>query len=117
MAAQIGTVRNLVGGTMVLEMPRKVNYWFIQNQSNSHLKVDFESGTTYGEFTSIVLTPANVQGGAGGFLDSIGFPFFGNVTLTSVDPTAQFGSGASGWTPNNIFVYPGNQGGNGQPQF
>ena len=117
MAARFGTVTALVGGTMELEMPTKVNFWFIQNQSSSHIKVTFEEGTTYGEFSSIVLTPASVNGGAGGYIDNLGFPFYGKVTLTSDDPTAQFGSGAGSWTPNNNFPYPGNQGGNGQPQF
>lgn len=111
----IGTVSALVGGTITLLMPVRCNYWFIQNQGGFGLRVRFKIGSRWGNFTSIVLNPgpASVESGpAGGLLTSIGFPYFDDLTLESVDnadPMAAFGSGASPVLPCNVFPYPGNQ--------
>lgn len=91
-----GTASVLVAGQLQLALPPKCSWWFIQNQSTSPLKVTFIS-QDWGNMTSIVLNPAPETGAAGGYLDSLGMAYFGEqgVLLTSPDPVAAFGSGAS----------------------
>lgn len=104
--AAIGTTSNLVAGVMLLKMPVKVNFWFVQNQSAAPLVVTFLQGSSFGYATSLILTAALADGSPGGYLDSIGFPYFDDIVLTSVEPTAQFGSGAFVRPPVNNYPYP-----------
>lgn len=108
--AEFGQETQLAGGTLTLEQPIKVNFWYIQNQDTAPLTLTFEEGTPFGSFSKLVLTEAAASGGAGGYVDSVAFPFFGNITLTSSIATAKFGSGATRNVPTNIYPYPGNQG-------
>lgn len=105
----IGTRTALVGGTLTLALPAQINFWYIQNQDVSPLKVTF-LGARKATFSSIVLNSAAQAGEAGGYIDSVGFPYFDTLglLLTSAIATAQFGSGASGVQPVNNFPYPGN---------
>ena len=108
MPAQFGQAEVLIAGSLQLTLPEKCIFWYIQNQSTRPLKVQF-LGTEWGSFSSIILNPALGNGYGGGYMDSIGFPYFSTegVELTSLDPTAAFGSGASPKTPLNVFPYPG----------
>lgn len=105
---QFGVTAALVAGQMTLRLPQQCIFWFVQNQSVLPLKVTFIS-PDWGRMSSIVLRGAAYEGAPGGYLDSIGFPYFSpeGVELESEDLTAAFGSGASGRTPVNVFPYPG----------
>lgn len=90
--ADFGSTTNLVSGTLTLTLPPS-KYWFIQNQDVAPLLITFPS--TSG-FSAVVLGAATVLGGAGDWLDSERFPWFGpSVVLTSTVATARFGSGMS----------------------
>lgn len=108
MPAQFGQATQLVGGTLQLKLPERVVFWYIQNQSPYPMKVTF-LGSEWGSMGAIILNPGLDIGFGGGYMDSIGFPYFSTegVQLDSSNATAQFGSGASPNTPNNVFSYPG----------
>ncbi len=93
--ANIGTAVNLVAGTITLTNISRCLFWYIQNQDTQPLKVAFQTATADTNFGPIILNAAAVTGAGGGYLDSIKFPYFGDLTLTSTIATAQFGSGAT----------------------
>ncbi len=102
-----GAATNLVGGTITLALPENSQYWYIQNQDTSPLKITFSDPS----FGPAVLNPCAISGAttgwAGDWIDSISYPFFGvSVTITSLGgspATAQFGSGASLKYPTVVF--------------
>jgi len=109
-----GAATNLIANTITLTLPRgTVKYWYLQNQDTAPLLVTFPVGSGFGP---VALDPATVTGGAGDWLDSIGFPWPGGgtnkfsgltVVLTSTIATAQFGSGVSIYD-EPINIYPVN---------
>lgn len=104
----VGVDTALVGGVLVARLPNDAKWWFLQNQSQSPMKVVF-NGASFGSFTSIVLDGAPLAGGAGGYLSSVAFPYFDpkGFTLSSTDPTAPFGSASSFIEPTNTWLGPG----------
>lgn len=113
---QLGSQGNLPGGPQICRLMAKVGFWFIQNQSSSPLKVTFlgergQGSDGYTIFSSILLDAAPEAGNAGGYLDSVAFPYFDTegFLLDSTDIGAAYGSGQTNNLPVNDYPYPGNQ--------
>lgn len=108
----LGTVALLANNTGTFSLQPKTNFWFIQNQDVAPLKIQF-LGPRSGLFSSLVLASAINAGGPGGYIDSIGFPYFDPLgfTLSSIVAAALFGSGQSLNQPVNAYGYPGSPGG------
>lgn len=104
-SSQFGTTSQLVAGTLQLTLPTKCRWWYVQNQSTQPLTVSFISGD-WGFMSSIILAPAAFDGAPGGYLDSLGVPYFApeGVLLSSADPIGAFGSGASPYAPPTAFI-------------
>lgn len=107
----LGSVLNLTNGLGVFTLRGGTNFWFIQNQDIVPLFISFIDTTGKSLFSTLSLAPATARGAPGGYLDSIGFPYFQQqgFTLTSSILAAQFGSGQSLNLPNNSYPYPGSQ--------
>lgn len=103
--ANFGSRTSLPGASLQLLLPVRCRFWFVQNQSTSPLKATF-LGQNWGVMSSIVLAAAAYDGAPGGYLDSIGFPYFDEqgVLLSSTDLNAPFGSGASPYGPPTNFI-------------
>lgn len=103
--SNFGAATVLVNGQIQLKLPPKCSWWYLQNQSTSPLQIQFIS-QDWGVMSTLILAAAAYPGAPGGYLDSLGFPYFGEqgVVLTSTDASAPFGSGSSPDKPPTNFV-------------
>lgn len=96
--AALGTASTLSSGTGTYTLPAGVGYWFIENQDTAPLKIAFlNTGGSWAGVSNFILSPASFTGQAGGWIDSLRFPYFdpAGFTITSTVASAQFGSGCT----------------------
>lgn len=88
MSAPFGTVTALVSGVMVLTPIAGQKFWYIQNKdASNNLEL---SGAAGSGFTGWTLGPL----GTNDYIDSVGIPYQGAITLTGT-ATQAFHCGAS----------------------